>query len=81
MQVVMYGSAIFYNISGLPEHIQKFFYLNPIFTCIAYFRTVVIKNNVPDLYLHCLLAFYAITLLLIGCYIYKKYNYRFLYYV
>lgn len=80
-QVVMYGSAIFYNIDRLPQHIQKFFYCNPIFICIKYFRSIVIDNTIPELWLHGLLAGYAILLFSIGCYVYKKYNYKFLYYV
>ena len=80
-QVVMYGSAIFYNINRLPENFQNVFYCNPIFVCIEYFRSIVIANTIPELWLHGLLAGYAITLFGLGCYIYKKYNYKFLYYV
>ena len=80
-QVVMYGSAIFYNIDRLPQHIQTFFYCNPIFVCISYFRSIVINNTIPELWLHALLAGYAVALFSAGCYVYKKYNYKFLYYV
>lgn len=80
-QVVMYGSAIFYSIDILPHHLQTLFYCNPIFVCITYFRSVVLHNTVPDLWLHLLLAGYAIVLFGIGCLVYKKYNYKFLYYV
>ena len=80
-QVVMYGSAIFYSIDILPQHLQVLFYCNPIFVCITYFRSIVLHNTVPDLWLHLLLAGYAIVLFGIGCWVYKKYNYKFLYYV
>ena len=80
-QVIMYGSAIFYSIDRLPQHVQDIFYFNPIFVVITYFRSIVIGNTIPDLWLHGLLAVYAIVLFSIGSYIYKKYNYRFLYYV
>lgn len=80
-QVVMYGSAIFYSIDILPQHLQALFYCNPIFVCITYFRSIVLYNTVPDLWLHLLLAGYALTLFCIGCWVYKKYNYKFLYYV
>ena len=80
-QVVMYGSAIFYSIDILPQHLQALFYCNPIFVCITYFRSIVLYNTVPDLWLHLLLACYAIVLFGIGCWVYKKYNYKFLYYV
>lgn len=80
-QVVMYGSAIFYSIDILPQHLQTLFYCNPIFVCITYFRSIVLYNTVPDLWLHLFLAGYAIVLFGIGCWVYKKYNYKFLYYV
>ena len=80
-QVVMYGSAIFYNIDILPQHLQMLFYCNPLFVCITYFRSIVLHNTVPDLWLHLLLVGYALVLFSIGCWVYKKYNYKFLYYV
>lgn len=80
-QIVMYGSAIFYSIDILPQNLQALFYCNPIFVCITYFRSIVLHNTVPDLWLHLLLAGYAIVLFGIGCLVYKKYNYKFLYYV
>ena len=80
-QVVMYGCTIFYSIDRLPQHIQNVFYCNPIFVCITYFRSIVINDTIPELWLHALLAGYAIVLFGAGCYVYKKYNYKFLYYV
>lgn len=80
-RIVMYGSAIFYSIDILPQNLQTLFYCNPIFVCITYFRSIVLHNTVPDLWLHLLLAGYALLLFGIGCWVYKKYNYKFLYYV
>ncbi len=80
-QVVMYGSAIFYSIDILPAYLQTVFYCNPIFVCITYFRSIVLYQSVPDVWLHVLLAAYAAGLFGLGCWIYKKYNYKFLYYV
>jgi ABC-2 type transport system permease protein len=80
-QIVMYGSAIFYNIDNLSVSIQRVFYCNPIFVVITYFRSIVIDNTIPELWVHGLLALYASALFGIGCYVYKKYNYKFLYYV
>ena len=80
-QVVMYASATFYTIDIMPQYLQNLFYCNPIFVCITYFRSIVLHNAVPDLRLHLLLAGYALVLFCIGCWVYKKYNYKFLYYV
>lgn len=80
-QIIMYGSAIFYSIDTFPQKIKYIFYINPIFSCIDYCRSIVIHNTIPALWLHVLLLLYAIVFLLIGAYVYKKYNYKFLYYV
>lgn len=79
--LLMYLSAIFYTIDSFPIYMQQLFYLNPVFVYITYFRTIVIHNTVPSLSYHLLCAFYALLALVIGGYIYKKYNYKFLYYV
>lgn len=80
-QVVMYGSAIFYDIRITPDYLQPLFYANPIFDVITYFRSIVIFHEIPDLWLHVLLGGYTILLFGIGCWMYKKYNYQFLYYI
>lgn len=80
-QIVMYGSAIFYSIDMLPHDLQIIFYANPIFVCITYFRSIVLYGAIPDLRLHLLLIVYAAGLFLSGCWVYKKYNYKFLYYI
>lgn len=80
-QVVMYGSAIFYNIDIIPGQLQNLFYCNPIFVCITYFRSIVLYNKIPDLRLHLVLMVYALVLFWVGVRVYKKYNYNFLYYV
>ena len=80
-QVLMYFSAIFYNIEAYALQIRYLFYLNPIYVYIRYFRKIVIENTIPEFSFHLLCAFYAVAALLIGGFIYKKYNYKFLYYV
>ena len=80
-QLLMYMSAIFYTIDRYPVEVQKFFMLNPIYAHIRYFRIVVIEGAVPSVWHHLLLAFYVLTVLGIGSWMYKKYNTRFLYYV
>ena len=80
-RLVMYGSAIFYPTNAFPPFMQRIFYCNPIFCCIDYFRSVVIKGVIPGFELHALLIFYALLIFGIGAYIYKKNNYKFIYYV
>lgn len=79
--LLMYMSAIFYNISAYSASAQQLFLLNPVFTYINYFRSVVIHNTIPDLQYHLICAGYPILFFGIGAIMYKKYNYKFLYYV
>lgn len=79
--LLMYLSAIFYTTTAYPEHIQKLFYLNPLYVYITYFRHVVIDGYIPALPTHALCFIYSFLALSIGTLIYKKYNYKFLYYM
>lgn len=80
-QLVMYMSAIFYNVQSYSEKMQMMFYCNPVYCYITYFRTVIIDGEIPSLMLHILCFAYAVVFLLIGVIIYKKNNYKFLYYI
>ena len=79
--LLMYMSAIFYTVETFPVYMQKFFLCNPIYCYIKYFRIVVLEGEIPSLSYHLLCAFYAILLVAIGGFIYKKFNHKFLYYV
>ena len=81
IQLLMYGSAIFYRIDGYSPAMRTLFHVNPVFVFIQYFRTVVIGGAAPPLWMHLLLLFDTLLVLGVGCAIYKKYNHQFLYYV
>lgn len=80
-QLLMYMSAIFYTVDGYTPLAQKLFLLNPVYVIISYFRSIVIDSTIPPVEIHLLILFYAALFLGIGCWMYKKYNTRFLYYV
>lgn len=80
-QLLMYLSAIFYSVSSFPENVQKLYYLNPVYVYIKYFRSIILDGVIPGWKLHLLGAFYALFVLVIGALIYKKKNYKFLYYI
>lgn len=81
LQLVMYGSAIFYTVDKFPPKIQLAFSLNPVYRHIAYIREVVLAGSVPSLATHLTLLGFAVAAFLAGSYMYKHYNTRFLYYV
>lgn len=79
-QVLMYFSAIFYEVTRFPENLRKLFYVNPVYCYIDYFRTVIISNTIPDLKLHMLCIFYALIVCLLGIAVYRKNSNKFVYY-
>lgn len=81
LTLLSYLSAIFYEVDQFDPIVQKLFLFNPVYVYIKYFRTVVIDGGIPSAAYHLLCMFYAALFLGLGCFIYKKYNRQFLYYV
>lgn len=81
LQLLMYGSAIFYTVDTFTGKMQYIFQCNPIYRHIAYFREVVLAGAVPSLETHLVLAAFAFAALAVGMFMYKRYNTKFLYYV
>ncbi len=79
--LLMYLSAIFYTIDKYSYVAQCLFLCNPIYLYGRYFRKIVIDSTIPSIWFHLLGALYALIMLFIGFWIYKKYNHKFLYYV
>ena len=77
---LMYATPIFYTTDILGDK-QWIFYLNPLYYYVTYFRSVVIDGVIPDLWFHGAMLGVSLLLFAIGCWMYKKYNYKFLYYV
>lgn len=80
-QLLMYMSAIFYTIDRYSPTVQNIFLINPIYLFIRYFRKIVIEATIPTPQFHLLMLANVAVVLLLGCWMYKKYNTRFLYYV
>ncbi len=80
-QLLMYLSAIFYTIDQYDETIQYLFLLNPVYLFIRYFRKIVMDSVIPTPQFHLLMAADVAVVLGIGCWMYWKYNSKFLYYV
>lgn len=79
--LLMYMSAIFYTIDGYSYEVQCLFLANPVYLFIRYFRKIVIEATIPTIWFHLLMGMDVIIVLGLGCWIYKKYNHKFLYYV
>ena len=81
LRLLMYCSAIFYNVDHYSAKIQRIFLINPVYLFIKYFRNIIIGPSVPSLAFHLLMLGHTVVALAVGSYMYKKYNTRFLYYV
>lgn len=79
--LLMYMSAIFYTIDSYSHEVQCLFLVNPVYLFIRYFRKIVIEAAIPTVWFHLLMAADVMIVLGIGCWMYKKYNHKFLYYV
>ena len=80
-QLLMYMSAIFYTIDNYSPMVRNLFLLNPVYLFIRYFRKIVIDATIPSVWFHLLMLADVAIVLGIGCWVYKKYNHKFLYYV
>lgn len=81
LQLIMYGSAIFYTVDSLSPTVQLAFSVNPVYRHIAYIREVVLSGSIPSLGTHLALLGFAVAAFLAGAFMYKHYNTKFLYYV
>lgn len=79
-QLLLYFSAIFYSISSFPEKIQWIFYLNPVYVYITYFREIVIDGIIPSPLIHLLALLYPLLMLLVGTFVFRRFQDRFIYY-
>lgn len=79
--LLMYMSAIFYTIDSYEPAAQNLFLLNPVYLFIRYFRKIVIEATIPTVWFHLLMLADVVIVMAIGCWMYKKYNTKFLYYV
>ena len=81
LQMIMYGSAIFYSIDQMSEEMQMVFYCNPLYVYITCIREAVIYETplTPLFFIFC--PVFAILALGLGLGLYKKFNFYFIYYI
>lgn len=80
-RLLFYVSAVMYTIDQYSYKVQCMFLLNPVYLFIRYFRKIIIDGTVPTVWFHLLMMADVVIVLGLGCFMYKKYNTRFLYYV
>ena len=82
MTAWMYMSAIFYPIDILPNKLQWFVkYLNPLYFYISQARSVIQMHELPDNYAIVAGCFSAFATLLLGGWLFRKVQNRFILYI
>ena len=81
LRLLLYCSAIFYNVNRFTPEAQRLFLLNPVYLFIKYYRCIIIDAAIPSIQFHGLMLLYTFFSFFVGCLMYKKWNTRFLYYV
>ena len=79
--VWMYLTPIFYPVSALPESIQMVVKMNPLYFYVTFVRTCIIDGISPEpiIYIQCVLA--GLGMLLIGAFVFKKFQDEFVLYL
>ncbi len=79
--ILMYLTPIMYDISMLNPGYQQIFKLNPLYQFINFARAIILENRIPELIYFVYCGIGAIIPLLIGIYVFKKYQDKFVYYI
>ena len=77
----MYLTPVMYDISIIPPHLQIIFKLNPLYWFIKFVRDIVLYNQIPSLSVWLYSGLFAVTILILGIHIFRKYQDKFIYYV
>lgn len=76
-----YLTPIMYDISIIPENLQFFFKFNPLYWFVKFARDIILYHAVPTLnvWIYCFVCGFGI--LLLGIFIFRKNQDKFIYYV
>ncbi len=77
----MYVTPIMYDFAIIPEKFQLIFKLNPLYWIIKFVREIVLYARVPNLNIWLICIFVSLSFLLIGMFVFKKNQDKFIYYV
>lgn len=76
-----YMTPVFYSIEILPESLQTIFKLNPLYLYITGARSIVLASSRPSFIQMGMMLAYGVGTLLIGLFLFKKKQDKFIYYV
>ena len=76
-----YLTPVFYSIEILPTKLQALMSLNPMYQFLTATRTVVVYEQMPTLKTLGIITLFGVGMLLIGSYVFRKKQDKFIYYI
>lgn len=76
-----YLTPIMYDVSIIPQKFQIFMKLNPMYWFLDFARQIILYNQCPGLHNFIYCAIFGVGFLLLGIWIFKKNQDKFIYYV
>lgn len=80
MTILRYFSALFYYVEAFPESVRNYFYLNPVYCYMYYFRSVILYNEIPAAWLQIWVAVLPILALAFGVLVFRANEKKFIFY-
>lgn len=77
----MYLTPIIYPVEILPSRIWSLVELNPMYYYVDYFRQVVLYGTIPDLRTNLICMFFSVFFLMLGLFVFKKRQDRFVLFI
>lgn len=77
----MYLTPIFYPVSTLPEAVQTVVKMNPLYFYVTFVRTCVINGISPEPVMYAQCALMGLGMLLIGAFVFKRSQDKFVLYL
>ena len=77
----MYLTPIFYPVSALPEAVQAVVKMNPLYFYVTFVRTCIIDGVSPEPVIYAQCALIGLGMLLIGAFVFKKSQDKFVLYL
>ena len=77
----MYATPVFYDISILPENVQRIIGLNPMYHIISFFRSLILYGQVPEVAVWGICAGSSIGMFVIGMLVFRRLQRDFILYI
>jgi ABC-type polysaccharide/polyol phosphate export permease len=77
----MYLTPIFYPLDALPEAVQTIVKLNPLYYYVTFVRTCIISGISPEIRMYALCVVIGLVMLMIGAFVFKKSQDKFILYL